>query len=164
MSNDAAKSQMADLIDSVQDHIQALTRAHQERALLTATVTACDKRIHVTANADGVPIEIRFADDIADLSYTEIAAATTEAAQAAAAKVQAEAEQLFAPLQQARTRLPRLSEIVPELPDLREIIPQAQPAPTAPPSRRSATDTAEFGGAEYVRRGRRSAIADEESW
>ncbi|MFI9506309.1 YbaB/EbfC family nucleoid-associated protein [Nocardia sp. NPDC052566] len=133
MANEAAKSDLADLIDTVQAHVRSLASAHEQRAQLTASATACDKRIRVTVNADGVLIDTTFADDIADLTYDEIAAAMTEAAQSAAAKVKAEAEQLFQPLQKQRSRLPSLSEMVPGLPDLRDSSLQPRTAPTTPP-------------------------------
>jgi hypothetical protein len=166
MPNETAKADLADLLDTVQDQIRSLATAHQQRALLTATATACEKRIHVTVNADGVLIETRFADDIADLTYDEIAQAMTEAVRAAAAQVKTKGEQLFEPLQQARTRLPSLSEMVPGVPDLREILPTPEQAPTCAPSsaeRRMALQAMEFGDAEPANPRGRSTIADD-SW
>lgn len=166
MPNETAKADLADLLDTVQVQIQSLATAHQQRALLTATVTACEKRIQVTVNADGVLIETRFADDISDLSYDEIASAMTEAVRSAATQVKAKAEELFEPLQKTRSRLPSLSDIVPGLPELRELLPQPQQAPTTAPGsieRQMAAQAPEFNETAHPRGRGRSAIADD-SW
>ncbi|MFG1794420.1 YbaB/EbfC family DNA-binding protein [Nocardia sp. NPDC049149] len=167
MANEAAKANLADLLDNVQTHLRSIGDAHQRRALLTASATACEKRIEVTVNADGVLIQTRFADDISDLSYDEIAEAMTEAAQAAAAEVKLKAEELFKPLQRTRARLPTLSEIIPGMADLPELTPKPVPAPTSPPNAedRQIVDTAtEFENVEQLRGSTpRPSLADD-SW
>ncbi|MFC9434958.1 hypothetical protein [Nocardia sp. NPDC057030] len=87
MVNERLRADAAMMLEAMTEQMQGVARVHRDRARLMATVTACDKRIAVTVNADGILIETRFADDIGDLSYSEIAAAITEAVQGAAKKV-----------------------------------------------------------------------------
>ncbi|WP_225726977.1 MULTISPECIES: YbaB/EbfC family nucleoid-associated protein [unclassified Nocardia] len=85
------------------DDIAGLER---RRALLTATASVCDKRITVTVNAEGVLIETRFADDIGDLTYDEIAAAVPEAVRTAAREVTRKSRELMWGLLERDTETP----------------------------------------------------------
>ncbi|QIS08962.1 YbaB/EbfC family nucleoid-associated protein [Nocardia arthritidis] len=167
MTNAAAKAEVADLLETVQRHIRSLAGAHRQRTLLTATATAGDRRIRVTVNADGIPVQITFAEDVSDLEYDEIAAATVEAAQAAATEVRTKAEKLYEPLQKAHARLPSLSEMVEGMPDLRKELPKAQPAALTPPpaqSSESATTAMTFENVEYRPDSSGSMIAEDDNW
>ena len=144
MTNERAKADLADLLDTVNTHIRSIADAQRQRTELVATATAREGRIQVTCNADGVPIETVFADDIDDLDYDDIAMAVTEAAQDAAAEVARRAEELIAPVRRSRSRLPSLSSIVTDLPDLRAKMPEPQRASFDPPSAR---DQEQSGGA-----------------
>lgn len=136
MDNDRAKGDLADLLDTVNLHIRSIAEAQRQRVELTATGTAAKGRVHITVNADGVVIETRFADDIDELDYDEIADAVTEATQAAAAEVAERAEELIAPIRRSRSRLPSLSEIVADLPDLTVRVPEPQRASFETPAAR----------------------------
>ncbi|MFF0492546.1 YbaB/EbfC family nucleoid-associated protein [Nocardia sp. NPDC003482] len=133
MSNEWLRADAAMMMDALSAQMSRIAAVQRERARLTATVTACDKRIQVTVNADGVLIETKFAPDIGDLTYDEIAKAMTEAVQSAVRKVQAAAGELVAPLQEHRSRLPKLSDMLEDVPDLTGFIPVAPPASLAPP-------------------------------
>ncbi|QIS03415.1 YbaB/EbfC family DNA-binding protein [Nocardia brasiliensis] len=136
MDNDRTKGDLADLLDTVNLHIRSIAEAQRQRVELTATGTAAKGRVHITVNADGVVIETRFADDIDELDYDEIADAVTEATQAAAAEVAERAEKLIAPIRRTRSRLPSLSEIVADLPDLTVRVPEPQRASFETPAAR----------------------------
>lgn len=168
MSNEAAKANLADLLDSVQQQMRSLADVHQQRALLTATATAHDRRIEVTVNADGVLIQTKFADDIADLTYAEIATAMTTAVQQAITDVNTQAEQLLTPLRAARSRLPSLSEVVPGMPDLPDLIPQPITASTEPPGARGTVigeaEPVAFDNAAQVRRPASITADTEDGW
>ncbi|MCM6776077.1 YbaB/EbfC family nucleoid-associated protein [Nocardia sp. CDC159] len=154
MTNDRAKADLADLFDTVNTHIRSIAEAQRQRTALTAAASAGEGRVHITVNADGVVIETRFAEDIDDLDYDEIAAAVTEATQLAAVEVARRAEELIAPIRSTRSRLPSLSEIVADLPDLRAKVPEPQRAPMDPPSARRHLDYSDTPRA-------RSAVADD---
>lgn len=87
MANERAKAELAGLIEEVGQQFREIARIQEERAQLTASATVRRKRVTVTVNADGVVIETKFGPNIEDLSYSEIAAAVTEAAQKANAEV-----------------------------------------------------------------------------
>ncbi|MGY2060868.1 YbaB/EbfC family DNA-binding protein, partial [Nocardia gipuzkoensis] len=69
MSNERLKADAAMMMEALSEQMSGIAEIQRNRARLTATVTACDKRISVTVNADGILIETKFADDIKDLSY-----------------------------------------------------------------------------------------------
>ncbi|MFI6165463.1 YbaB/EbfC family nucleoid-associated protein [Nocardia sp. NPDC051052] len=156
--NEWLRADAALMIEAMSGQMQGIAKIQRDRARLTASVTACDKRITVTVNANGILIDTQFADDIGDLSYHEIAAAMTEAVQAAALKVIEQGRQLMEPLQERKTRLPRLSDLVADIPDIKSVIPVATPASTAPPNSPSRRQPDEAGDAAPF--GRRSLIND----
>ncbi|MGY2060725.1 YbaB/EbfC family nucleoid-associated protein, partial [Nocardia gipuzkoensis] len=132
------------------------------RSRLTATVTACEKRISVTVNADGVLIGTRFADDIGDLTFDQIAGAMTEAVQAAARQVGEQARRLMEPLRERKSQLPKLSDLIEDAPDFGAIMPVVPPVSIAPPNspeRRGDDADAGFGDAEPFEV-RRSMVSD----
>ncbi|GAA5063169.1 YbaB/EbfC family nucleoid-associated protein [Nocardia callitridis] len=136
MDNDRTKADFADLMDTVNGHIRSIADAQRKRTELVATASAEEGRVTVTCNADGVPIDTVFSDDIDDLDYDDIAMAVTEAAQDAAAKVAKMAEELIAPIRTTRSRLPSLSSMVEGLPDLSVKTPEPQRASFDPLSAR----------------------------
>ncbi|MGF6887229.1 DNA-binding protein YbaB [Nocardia sp. GAS34] len=162
MSNERLMADAAMMMEALTKQMSGIAAVQRDRALLTATVTACDKRISVTVNADGILIATKFAEDIGDLSYEEIAAAMTEAVQAAARKAQKQTQELMEPLRQEKARLPKLSELLEGAPDLGEMMPTAPPASLAPPDsperqREEAPDMV-YGDVEDIRQ--RSFIND----
>ncbi|MFF0492547.1 hypothetical protein ACWDSJ_24795 [Nocardia sp. NPDC003482] len=71
----------------IEEQRREIAELERRRKLLTATALVCEKRIQVTVNADGVLIETKFAADICDLSYDEVAEAIPIAVRAAATEV-----------------------------------------------------------------------------
>ncbi|MFI5780702.1 YbaB/EbfC family nucleoid-associated protein [Nocardia sp. NPDC051570] len=136
MSNERLKADAAMMMEALSEQMSGIAEIQRNRARLTATVSACDKRIFVTVNADGILIETKFADDVKDLSYEEIAVAMTQSVQAAAQKVQGMARELMEPLRERKARLPRLSEMLEGAPDLGSMMPTVPPVSTAPPGSR----------------------------
>jgi DNA-binding protein YbaB len=121
------------MMDALSEQMSGIAKIQRDRARITATVTARDKRISVTVNADGILIETKFAEDVKDLSYDEIAAAMTKAVQEAAKKAGAMSNELMDPLRDKKMRLPRLSEMLEGAPDLGAMMPLTPPVSTAPP-------------------------------
>ncbi|RDI68219.1 YbaB/EbfC family nucleoid-associated protein [Nocardia pseudobrasiliensis] len=159
--NERLQADAAMMLEALSEQMRGIAEIQRDRARLTATATACDKRISVTVNADGILIETRFADDISDLSYGEIAAAVTQAVQAAAKNVSQQGHRLMEPLRERKDRLPHLSDLVEGMPDFRSVIPAPQPVSTAPPNspeRRYDDEDSGFGDTEPV--GRRSMVRD----
>ncbi|MRH89503.1 YbaB/EbfC family DNA-binding protein [Nocardia sp. SYP-A9097] len=133
MANEAAKGQLAELMELVQGGIASISRAQQERARLTATAHAAERRVTITVNADCIVIKTEFSDDIDDLEYSEIAAAVTAATQDAAAKVQEKAQKILDTAQEEQSGIPTLSEFFPAMPDIRSMMPTPPTVSTAPP-------------------------------
>ncbi|MGV9674400.1 YbaB/EbfC family nucleoid-associated protein [Nocardia sp. NPDC003482] len=136
MVNERLQADMATMLEGLDEQLRGIAEIQRQRSLLTATATVCDKRIQVTVNADGLLIDTAFAEDIADLSYDEIAAGMTAAVQAAATEVLRRGRELMEPLLEKKSRLPKLSEIVEGAPDLGAMLPVAPPPPTTRPDRR----------------------------
>lgn len=126
--NHRVEGEIADLMETVGTHIRSIAEMQRKRSELVADASAGGRRVTVTCNADGVPIDVVFADDIDDLDYDDIAAAVLEAAQEAAVKVVAMAEDLLAPVRAARAELPSLSSLVEGMPDVRTNVPELQRA------------------------------------
>lgn len=133
MSNRRLQEDMAVMLNGLRDQMQGIAEVQRKRALLTATVTACEKRIEVTVNADGLLVDLKFADDILDLEMDEIALNITAAVQSAAADVARQAAELAKPLREQRDSLPSLATIVDGAPDLGGLIPVAPETPKVPP-------------------------------
>ncbi|MFG1793016.1 YbaB/EbfC family nucleoid-associated protein [Nocardia sp. NPDC049149] len=131
MTNDRLRADAATMMDALHEHLTGLADIQQQRMALTASASACDKRIQVTVNASGVLIGTVFADDIGDLTYDEIAEAMTEAVQAAAADVERKGRALLQPLSERRSWLPKLSEMIEGAPNLDPEVPR-EPARAVP--------------------------------
>ena len=154
MLNDRLRADMATMLDGLGEQFRGIAELQKQRALLTATATACDKRIEVTVNADGLLIATKFADDVLELSLDEIAANLTAAVQSAAAEVVGRSRELMTPLLERRDALPKLSEIIEGAPDLGAMLPTAPAPPTVLPDHtRWPTDGSGIAGP-------RSAVAD----
>ncbi|MEU1981861.1 YbaB/EbfC family nucleoid-associated protein [Nocardia sp. NPDC019395] len=129
--------------ESLQRQMGLIAEAQRQRVKLTASASVRDGRVTATVNADGLLIETIFADDIDELSYAEIAAATTEATQQAAAEVARKSAELVAPLREERAGRPKLSEMLPGLADVEAMMPVAPPVPTVAPDHEAPEDDAE---------------------
>lgn len=157
-------------LEAFRDQMRNLAEAQRKRAQLTAKATSRGKRITVTVNANGVVIDTKFAKDISDLSYDEIAKTVTQLAQQAANDVLRMSQELLAPMAEQRMRLPKLTDLIEDLPDFVGELPQQPAVSTAPPSnsRSLATEGAEdierpapmeFAGAERLEDSRRDGPA-----
>ncbi|WP_328712593.1 YbaB/EbfC family DNA-binding protein [Nocardia salmonicida] len=133
-------SDAVDLIDTVQQALGQMGGMHSARDALTASATAEHGRITVVVNASGSIIKTMYAEDIKDLSFGQIAKATVQAAQAAAAEVTAKKQALIAPLEGMRSRMPRAEDLFEGLAELRAQMPQHVPAPLTPPSERAGAE------------------------
>ncbi|MFC4377444.1 YbaB/EbfC family nucleoid-associated protein [Nocardia halotolerans] len=158
MTNEHAKAQMADILETVQSQMRAIAQVQQDRAQITASATV-RKRVTVTVNADYKVIETKFTPDIDDLTYTEIAKAVTEAAQNAATEVARKTQELMAPIQSERARLPKITELVDGMDDF--AIPEPVEASLAPPNSPEREPNAP---AEAEPDGSRSRTATDSSW
>ncbi|MFI5776860.1 YbaB/EbfC family nucleoid-associated protein [Nocardia sp. NPDC051570] len=162
VANERLKADAALMMEALHEQMAGIAKIQRDRARLTATTTACEKRISVTVNGDGILIGTRFADDIADLTFDQIAAAMTEAVQAAAQQVNARARALMEPLRERKSQLPRLSDLIEDAPDFAAMIPVPPPVSVAPPNspeRRYDDEQPGFADAE-PHGGRRSMVSD----
>ncbi|MGO4615055.1 YbaB/EbfC family nucleoid-associated protein [Nocardia sp. 2YAB30] len=133
MANEHLNSQLVDLLEGFQEQMGEINRIQQRTAAVVATGEAEQRRVTVFLNAEGTVIETRFADDIDDLGYEEIAAAVTAAAQAAKADLGRQLAEIQRPLLEQRARLPKLTDIVADMPDLGSHTPVIPKVSTAPP-------------------------------
>ena len=68
MVNERLRADMAAMVEGLQDQLHGIAELQQQRSLLTATATACAKRIEATVNADGILVDLHFDEELADLS------------------------------------------------------------------------------------------------
>lgn len=134
MANEFAKAQLAEIMSTFDDRMALIADLQRRRVRLTATGTARGNRVTVTVNADGTVIETKFGANVSDLGYSDIARAMTEAAQMAAAELTRKRTELMRPLNEIRSRLPKLSEIVDGTSDLTARIPRPPEVSLAPPN------------------------------
>ncbi|WP_227998538.1 YbaB/EbfC family nucleoid-associated protein [Nocardia australiensis] len=142
MVDDLTRAHFADLMEDLKASVEAVARAQREHAQLTATATAAGKRVTVVVNANGDVIQTRFSSDIEELTYPEIAAAMTKAAQDAAAQMRRRTREMIAGLKKDQARLPKLSEFLPGIPDLADLVPAAPEVSLAPPGAREGAQVA----------------------
>lgn len=129
MVNERLRADMMTMLDGLGEQMRGIAEVQLKRSKLTATGTACEERITVTVNADGLLIHTIFADDIAELTYEEIAEGMTEAVQKAATEVGSLSEKLLAPLRERKAALPKLSDLIDGAPDLGSRMPVEPPVP-----------------------------------
>jgi len=146
-------------LDSFRSAMAQASDARQQRDALTASASVERGRITVVVNASGSIVQTRFSEDIDDLAYGQIARATVAAAQQAAAEVKRKSDELLAPVQAARAKLPQLSDLIDGVPRLRDEITQPPTAPLTPPGERQAAPVgAEFEDAVEYQPSRRSTF------
>lgn len=162
MTNEQAKADLAAIMDGVREEMRTIARIQRQRAELTASATARGKKVAVTVNADNTVIDVKFADDIDELSYSEIAKAVIEASQRACKEVAEKTTDLMAPLDTQRTRMPKLTDLVAGLADIE--IPGVVPASTARPAAAGRHDFPD-GSAAFPRDGEgRGGSVTDSSW
>jgi len=131
---------MADLSairDGFADQMRLIAKAQQERANVTASASVERGRVTITVNANGLVIDAKFANDIDDLSYDQIAAAVVAATQQAAADAAKQSKELMDPLIEQRRKLPNVEDLVGSLGSLRTMIPVKPEVSTASPAERA---------------------------
>ncbi|MFD6160197.1 YbaB/EbfC family nucleoid-associated protein [Nocardia sp. NPDC060256] len=133
MAHDFSRGDVADLMEEVQSQLHSIARLQQQRVALVGKATVRGGRVTVVVNADGAVIETKFGRGIEDLEYAELARAVTQAAQEAIADVRRQSQELLAPFQQERARLPKLSDLVEGMPDLSGQMPAQTYAPMSKP-------------------------------
>ncbi|MFI9506331.1 YbaB/EbfC family nucleoid-associated protein [Nocardia sp. NPDC052566] len=153
MADDMTKARFLDAMESLQSSVKSMMDAQRKQAQMTGTATAAGKRVTVVVNARGVVIQTRFSPEVRDLTYEEIAAAVTTAAQDAAAQVERKTREIIASLQEsdARLRLPKFSDIVPGMPEPEDLLPEPPEVSLAPPGARSRRDSTEDTSMEFDR-------------
>ncbi|RDI63376.1 YbaB/EbfC family nucleoid-associated protein [Nocardia pseudobrasiliensis] len=111
MAEDGAGS-AARTSEAAEQRARDIAELESRRKLLTATAMACENRITVTVNADGVLIETKFSADIGDLSYAEVAEALPIAVRAAAREVTRRGRAMMWPLLERDTEIPIMASDV----------------------------------------------------
>ncbi|MFE9582126.1 YbaB/EbfC family nucleoid-associated protein [Nocardia sp. NPDC006044] len=123
MAHDFSRGDVAGLMEEVQSQLHSIARLQQQRLALMGKATVRGGRVTVVVNADGNVIETKFGRGVEDLEYAELARAVTQAAQEATADVRRQSQELLAPFQEERARLPKLSDLVEGMPDLSSQMP-----------------------------------------
>ncbi len=133
MTHDFSRGDVAGLMDEVQSQLRTIAQVQRQRMALVGKASERGGRVTVSVNADGVLIDLKFGRGVEDLEYPELARAILKAAQDATADVVRQAEELMAPIQQDRARLPKLSDLVEGMPDVSSLMPTAERAPQSKP-------------------------------
>ncbi|WP_330179069.1 YbaB/EbfC family nucleoid-associated protein [Nocardia sp. NBC_01503] len=112
--------EFASAVGDFKKQVAEVARVRAECAQLMGTGTAERRRVRVTVNADGIAIDIKFAADIGDLSYDEIAAAVTAASRSAVVEVAQRRKELMAPIAAQATAAPKMEDILAAVDSLRD--------------------------------------------
>ncbi|MFI9504710.1 YbaB/EbfC family DNA-binding protein [Nocardia sp. NPDC052566] len=136
--NQRAAGEAADLIDAVAGALDTLAEMRAGRDALTASATVEYGRITVVVNASGSIVRTVYAEGIDELGYGQIARATVQAAQAAAAEVERKKKELLGPLAAMRFGMPAAQDLPEELAALRAQLPEPTRASLEPPAERAA--------------------------
>lgn len=134
MAELAGPEDYPDLMEDIQSTLQTVARLQRERIALVGRASTRRGRITAVVNADNVLVDLKFNQNVDDLSHAELSRAIVEATQAAAADLARKSKELMQPLQEQRARLPKISDLVPGMPDLREGMPVPQPPPLTKPA------------------------------
>ncbi|MGE2818282.1 YbaB/EbfC family nucleoid-associated protein [Mycobacterium heidelbergense] len=122
MSNEHAGERLSTMIDGFAEHLERVKQAQEQRAQVVVEAHAADDRVTVHVNADGALVDLRFADDIVQLDYDEIAAAVLTAAREAAVTAADRVRKLIAPVQQRPSAIPTIAELTADIPELRALL------------------------------------------
>ncbi|WP_157555880.1 YbaB/EbfC family DNA-binding protein [Nocardia acidivorans] len=131
MARERGEAEAASILEGFSRQMREIAEASRKRTQLTASATS--GRVTVTVNADCIVIATKFAADIDEIGYDEIAKSVTIAAQRASADMRRQTEELLRPLSDRRAKMPRLSELFEGMPDLESQAPVIEPASLAPP-------------------------------
>lgn len=143
MIDDEMRGRLATAMKELQAQMATLAATRKEWATLTASGSAANNRVTVTVNASAVITETKFAGDIDDLDYADIAAAVTRAHQRAVSEVTRKAAALIEPASAQVLAGVGPEQFAGELPDpLRPLTTTIQPSTAAPTALRDddATD------------------------
>jgi DNA-binding protein YbaB len=110
MSEDHTTERLSTMIDGFAEHLERVKQAQQQRVQLVVEAHAAGERVTVQVNADGALVDLRFAEDIDELDYAEIATAVLMAAREAAAMAAERVRKLLAPLQARPAAVPTIAE------------------------------------------------------
>ncbi|MGF6881218.1 DNA-binding protein YbaB [Nocardia sp. GAS34] len=147
--DEAARNRLSDAMEHLKAQMTTLVESHQQWAELTATGSAGNSRVTVVVNANGVVIETKFANDIDDLDYPEIAAAVTQAHQNAVAELTRKTADLMEPAYEQAMAGVGLEDLVPGLPDPLDPLSALVRPDTEQPAGEAGDDT---GGRGVLRR------------
>lgn len=135
--NRGAASMAADLIDAVTGAIGRLDEMRSASAALTASATVEHGRITVVVDASGSIVRTIYAEGADQLGYGQLARATVQAAQAAAAEVERKKKELLSSLAGLGPGLPMAADLPAELAALRAQVPDPKRAPLTAPAERA---------------------------
>jgi len=135
MFDERTRDRVTTVLERLKTQMATMAESQQEWMKLTASASAGNSRVTVLVNANGVIIETKFANDIGDLDYPEIAAAVTQAHQKAVVEVTRKAGELLEPFRAQVMSDAEVEELMPGLPDpLDPLSGLVQPSVAAPKS------------------------------
>jgi DNA-binding protein YbaB len=128
VNNDAARHELEEALELVQEHLANLAIVEKKRAALSATATAADGTVVVTVDARGVVSQTSVDESYLDeYELADLGDFVTAAAKEAAGEVGRQSAELLAPLADRRARFPSLSDIVEGAPDIRDLVSHLNP-------------------------------------
>lgn len=141
-TNDRLITETTQFLDAFRGVMTQADETRRMRDALTGSASVERGRITVVVNASGSITETTFAEDVGDLTYGQIARATLQAAQQAAAEVKRKTDELLAPMLAARAQMPQLVDLIQGMPSLRAEMTEPPAAPLTPPSERQSDSAA----------------------
>jgi DNA-binding protein YbaB len=128
---DDSAARLEEGIEALRGGLQEIQAAWKKRAALVASASEADGRVTVTVDALGTIIETRFAHNVHELTFEEIATAITQATQRAALDVKKQSEDVLAGATAGYAGIDELTDV---FPDFRSMLPPEPEVSLAPPS------------------------------
>ncbi|MFI5719074.1 YbaB/EbfC family nucleoid-associated protein [Nocardia sp. NPDC051750] len=115
-------SRMEAIVGGLQQQMSVIADLERQRRELTVSAATEDGRVTVAVDAQGHLVDLEFSSDIGELSYTDIATAVLYTVHEAAVEAERRSVELFAPLNEQRGQMPKLSELVGGFPGMEAVL------------------------------------------
>lgn len=130
--NEALRGEIDDLMEVFEQQRRELAETSARLAAATVTAWSSDNLVRVTSNSAGVPVEVHIEPDAFKRSTPQkLAAAMTEATQAAARLASEEAQRAFGAFEQVGANIPDLPDLVPGAPSIKDLMNSLFPEPAS---------------------------------
>ncbi|WP_174188288.1 YbaB/EbfC family nucleoid-associated protein [Nocardia barduliensis] len=120
-TNSGIRNQVDHILDALAEQRTHLRTVHEQLSAVRCTAESADKVVEVTADAAGVPVDVRFTQAALRSTPEQLGRSVTEACQEAARRAREQHAAIIAPIAADADAIPDLPDLVPGAPSLREV-------------------------------------------